>query len=87
VGLCYGSKENREKSDFDICRRQSVQIVGQWDALFSFTLWFIACFYIYFLSMYLPSRVSICPAGLVHGGDHWRNPLIYTFVCLLRVEE
>jgi hypothetical protein len=33
VGLWYGSKETREESDFDICKSQSVQIVGQWDAL------------------------------------------------------
>jgi hypothetical protein len=33
VGLWYGSKETREKSDFDICNSQSVRIVGQWDAL------------------------------------------------------
>jgi hypothetical protein len=57
-----------------------VQIKGQCDALFSFTLWFIACFYISFLSMYLPSKVGICPAaaGLVCGGDHWRNPHLLT---------
>jgi hypothetical protein len=71
VGLWYGSKETREDSDFDICRRQFVQIKGingmpyivlLYGSLLVFTFLFCLC---------------ICPAGLARWGDHWRNPHIY----------
>jgi hypothetical protein len=56
VGLWYSSKETREESDFDICRSQSVQIMGLWDALFSFTLWFVHCLFLHFFSVYVSAQ-------------------------------